>query len=1080
VNEFPVQIAKVQRPPLRAETLARHRLLDWLHVKIHSRVVLVLAEAGYGKTTLLADFSGRTRLRTLWYRLDEEDRDWVTLLHHLVAAGREHDPEFAPATAAMLADRGITGPARDAVIGAFIRELEDICEHGAVIIFDDFHLVDDAPDARLLARELVTRAPERLTVVFASRRPPTLPLAKLRAAGEVAELRTDDLRFDAEETARLFTETYNRALDADVLADLSARTEGWAASLQLVQAALRDRSPAEIRRFVRELTGADHELYDYLAEEVVGDLPQELQEFLMRTAILQAVTPELAAVVTDRSPDDTRRLMALAERLSLLSRRGRTNRELRYHPLVRDFLEARLVSDVGADAVSGYHLRVGSDPQFGWRLAGHHLLRASCHEEVLQLLDGSLAEIMGTGAYTVAASYLSSVGRASVRRAFADVIDSRLAIQEGDQEQALVLARRAADHAERSDLALANLASLLLSLVDVEQAAVHFAQLKDRTHDPDLTAMASAALIGIEVSGSGNLPEAISAFETLARQQESRGHLHYAAVSYYNAAHLLRCAGRAEAVLRLADRVRDLFEQVGAGGQLSSAMLLLAWGKAHAGMWQQALADVKGADPRGVSAQLDMLLEATDMHLWYGSEVVAQSLLARADHLRTVSELHREWLHARRVEALLRSGRVDEACEAVSRVHLRPDGEPASVARKLFLKARVEAASGGARAKRAAMRARAHAESQGATFWARTAELLVVIIGGGADLDECLEIWPETDMVYASILAEEVVEALPALSEGAVARIRREASIRPQRWVGPLRRHIDTNRSSVSSVVTRLLEEIGELEDVARLRKVARSGRTAADRQLGRSLARRLAPRVMVEDQGRVRIRVGDRTVAGTEIRRKVLALTCYLITRPSFAATRDQVLDALWPDVDPEVAINSLNQTVYFLRRVFEPEFKEDLSPGYVHHSGDLLWLDEELVESRSRLSHGLVLQATQAPDDLEHVHELLATYRGEFALDFMYEEWAAQYREPLHAAFLQVVEAGIQACIADARFADGIAIARSALEVAPAAEPIELNLMRLYRLVGAHAAAAEHYSHYAAAYRADLGVEPPPLENI
>ena len=135
-------------------------------------------------------------------------------------------------------------------------------------------------------------------VVFASRRAPGIPLAKLRAVGEVAELETDALRFDIAETAQLFTETYGRRIDADVLEDLAARTEGWIASLQLVQAALRDRSPAEIRRFVRTLTGADHELYDYLAEEVVGDLEDDLQRFLMQTSILQVVTPELAEVAS--------------------------------------------------------------------------------------------------------------------------------------------------------------------------------------------------------------------------------------------------------------------------------------------------------------------------------------------------------------------------------------------------------------------------------------------------------------------------------------------------------------------------------------------------------------------------------------------------------------------------------------------------------------------------------------------------------------------------------------------------------------------------------------------------------------
>jgi ATP/maltotriose-dependent transcriptional regulator MalT len=155
-------------------TLARPRLLDWLRAKIHGRVVLLLADAGYGKTTLLADFSRRTRTRTLWYRLDPDDRDWITILNHLVAAGREHDAEFAPETAALLGRVGAPEPpAMDAVLDTFVGELSSIAGGGAVLIFDDFHLVDDAPDARHIARELVARAPERFTVVFASSAPTT-------------------------------------------------------------------------------------------------------------------------------------------------------------------------------------------------------------------------------------------------------------------------------------------------------------------------------------------------------------------------------------------------------------------------------------------------------------------------------------------------------------------------------------------------------------------------------------------------------------------------------------------------------------------------------------------------------------------------------------------------------------------------------------------------------------------------------------------------------------------------------------------------------------------------------------------
>ena len=280
----------------------------------------------------------------------------------------------------------------------FLSELPSIAERGAILILDDFHLVDESPDVRQIARELVARAPERLSIVFASRHAPTIPLARLRAAGEVAEIGTDDLRFDATETAACSPRRTDATSKPDVLADVAARTEGWAASLQLVQAALRDRSPGEIRRFVRGLTGADQELYDYLAEEVVGDLPEDLQRFLMRTSILQAVSPDLAGVVADLDEVDVGRLTAAAERLTLLSRPPRSSRgPRRYHPLVREFLEARLRSSIGNAAVAQLHHRVAeAATDLDWRIAAYHYREAGDPAAVAAVVVSALPDIMSS------------------------------------------------------------------------------------------------------------------------------------------------------------------------------------------------------------------------------------------------------------------------------------------------------------------------------------------------------------------------------------------------------------------------------------------------------------------------------------------------------------------------------------------------------------------------------------------------------------------------------------------------------------------------------------------------------------
>ncbi|MDT4947276.1 MAG: hypothetical protein QOH14_4009, partial [Pseudonocardiales bacterium] len=277
VSGLAIQPGKIQRPMLREETLARHRLLDWLDVKIHNRVIFVIAEAGYGKTTLLADFSRRTRLRTLWYRMDGEDRSWTSFFSYLIAAGREYEPDFAPRSAAMLQEMEPGGPTRDEVLEVFLREMPAIAEGGAALILDDFHVADDIPDIRHITRELVARGPEQLSIVFSSRRVPAIPVGRLRSHGELAELRTTDLRFSEAETGELFRDTYRQPLEGDLLADLTRRTEGWAASLHLVRAAVRERSAVETRSFIRALSGASSDLHDYLAEEVVGELSDDHQ-----------------------------------------------------------------------------------------------------------------------------------------------------------------------------------------------------------------------------------------------------------------------------------------------------------------------------------------------------------------------------------------------------------------------------------------------------------------------------------------------------------------------------------------------------------------------------------------------------------------------------------------------------------------------------------------------------------------------------------------------------------------------------------------------------------------------------------
>ena len=203
--------------------------------------------------------------------------------------------------------------------------------------------------------------------------------------------------------------------------------------------------------------------------------------------------------------------------------------------------------------------------------------------------------------------------------------------------------------------------------------------------------------------------------------------------------------------------------------------------------------------------------------------------------------------------------------------------------------------------------------------------------------------------------------------------------------------------------------------------------------------------------------------VDGRGIRRKVLALLAFLVSQPSGSATPDRVMDALWPEWDPEQASNSLHQTIYFLRRVIDPDHRAGVSPEYLHFNNEVIWIDSELVSCRSWHCQRLLNERPVTPALLD---DLIANYRGRFASDFPYEDWASSYRDNLHARYLAEVERamGTDRDGYDLRWR--LWVGQRALAVDPDADEIEAQEIRLYRRLEAPAAAAEQYAHYASVF--------------
>jgi DNA-binding SARP family transcriptional activator/tetratricopeptide (TPR) repeat protein len=590
----------------------------------------------------------------------------------------------------------------------------------------------------------------------------------------------------------------------------------------------------------------------------------------------------------------------------------------------------------------------------------------------------------------------------------------------------------------------------------------------------DLLGMGYLALI--EASLDANLADTAVHLTRLREVQHSLGHTHYEAITLLNLAVQQKVRGDSKAALEYTDVAMGLLADDPRGSEMASTRAVRAWALAHEGDLDAARRLLRlGLSDADTLTRLEILLEAAEVELWYGNGRQASDYLRDARPDVDISRGLNQYARVIEAQVAIRNGRLNEAAEAIRQFRIGELGVVAGLkVQQLTVRAFWAVLSGSPDADDLTVEARKHSELQGADFWLEVNRVLASCRQPSDLNGEIRRL--ATSSTYLSVCAEAIVRRLEGLDAEELGIVGTEIAARPERWLTALRASVDDLEPSALRAAE-FIDLVGAPEDVVRLRRFSK--RRDVDSNLGRGLARRVAPRVLVEDQGRVAIRLGDRYVEGTAVRRKVLTLLCFLLARPRFSSTRDEVLDALWPDFEPAVALNSLNQTVYFLRRVFEPSYREDLSPGYVHHEPDVIWLDRQLITSRSQLCYDYVrtLGANPTPDE---VRTLLDMYRGPFALDFAYEEWAVIHRDALHAAYLQVVERSLANDTSSGHWDRGIVTARQALAIDPEAEHIEASLVRLLRLSGAHAAAAEQYEHYSGVLRESLGIEPPPLDAL
>ncbi|RPJ24638.1 MAG: hypothetical protein EHM33_17185, partial [Chloroflexi bacterium] len=328
--------SKVQIPLRPQKFILRPRLRETLESRItQSRLALVCTPAGYGKTTLLADWARTVSLPVAWLSITGEEQDVEGFLRYLFAAWEKVQPEIAKTSLGILLESN--SPDIKAVLSAILNAAGQLSNH-LVFVLDDFHLIEDKGIHAALAF-LIDHLPSNLHFILASRSEPPLTLARYRAHHELLEIRTDDLRFTQAESTIFINRWMELELTPEELISLHADTEGWITGLQL--AALILRSRPEGNGDNRLISGQDRFIADYLAEDVLEHLPADVQDFLMKTSILDRLCGPLCEAVT--GVEESQEMLERLERENLFLVPLDVRREwFRYHQLFADFLYQEL------------------------------------------------------------------------------------------------------------------------------------------------------------------------------------------------------------------------------------------------------------------------------------------------------------------------------------------------------------------------------------------------------------------------------------------------------------------------------------------------------------------------------------------------------------------------------------------------------------------------------------------------------------------------------------------------------------------------------------------------------------------
>ena len=1052
--------------------LDRPRLLERLQANLGNPLTMVAADAGCGKTTLVADFVRKQNRPAVWYQLDHTDADPAVFLSYVAHGIRDLFPDFGDAIFPYLAEAGedvVRFPERAADL--LINEILLVIEQPFLLVLDDYHHIGRETVVHKIIDRLIQYSSDLLHFILTTRDVPPLAVMRLRTQSSAMVITRDDLLFTDDEVRSLFRQTLNLDLNDNEIEEYRERTHGWITALQLVRQLAEQRihsssssSPLDLTDILQQ---SERDIFDYFAEEVLSREPADTQQLLLRLSLLESLELEACGKLFP----DMRCSAALPELeqknvfLTVAGTRGATE-EYRFHPLFRDFLRRRLRSEIGQAAVASERGRI-ADFFLGnkqWETALPYLLDAQSFDRAASVITETGDEWIAGGAFTSLGIFADRIPAEVLERyPMALLHRSEVARLHGDVERSssllnrtIKLFRKNGDTAHEAE-ALHSLASLARVKGRYAEA---FQLLEEADHlvSPDSeTYIKCANTRGLCLIVEGNWTEAEQQFRIALDAAEKQVNERYIRLVTHNLALAPGFRGDFGEALRWFRRIfrddqpdKQLPQE--AIGHLNVARLHL-----YRGEFDET------------EKHLERSLELCQ--LYNMRALLAEVFEAYANFYREKADfVHAEEFYERAANAYEDAG-IDTATKEF-------DEE-----RAVFYILRGEMARARALLEKL-IAFRGDATGAAAVNTARLRIIQVDLAEQKFDglpeaLEDLLEIFHARSHYYyealtAMLLAETLfaMGRMPEVAEPVRRALDLSARFDYDHW---LRNEIRRNPQifGLEEIAERLPPDL-RIELDARP-QIPQPAGTAATSQASLPITD-----LTVQVLGHVEIFRDPAKPFGADAwtTRRSRDIFCYVATSPHRRVSKDVLIEAFWPDEDLETVEKNFHPTISHIRKALNSRqaFKQNFivfRDGAYQLNPELSYsIDTEAFE-RSIAEAETAKREKDADGLRESLEVAYALYRGEF-MSGVYDDWAEERRQFYTEQFGRVLAALAKLAVTEKRWARALKYANQLLKDDPFREDIHRLVMKILAAQSKPGSVKKHFEDLQILLKNDLGIEP------